>query len=64
MKNDFDEMERLEKTLGVEIASFGLPPNPNGYSFVITNYALWDNSTIKDKKELCLLYQTAKSGYL
>ena len=63
MHKDFERMESLEETLGVEIISYGLAPNPNGYCFEVLRQAAWNNASEAEKKEFNLLCETAKQGF-
>ena len=64
MSKDFNRMEILEDKLGIEIVSYGLAPNTNGYCFEIMEENSWGKASENERKELNLLCDTAKEGFL
>ena len=63
MGEDFKNMERLEKQLGVEIVSYGL--GCDEYRYEITNEdKYFDCKNRSAREQLDLLCETAERGYI
>ena len=61
----FQRMEDYEREVGIEFTSYGIAPNPNGYSYTVTDRVRYDRFVntfgADDLDQLC---DDAPRGYL